>query len=113
MPSTSAGVWTAGSPLTVRADEIARDRIVTFRPALAYARPEMVSFAPGLTVFELRPIVNGVLVAACAAGVTAAPPDVAASAVGAAASEVAAIATTPASLRGEIRERLGNIGVSV
>ena len=36
-------------PVTVWADAIALDTIVRFRPALAYASPEMVSFAPGLT----------------------------------------------------------------
>ena len=100
MPSTSAGVWTAGTPLTVRDDMIALDRIVTFRPALAYASPEMVSFAPGLTVVELRPIVNGALFATCAAGAAAAPPDVAASAAGAAARAVAAIAPIAGELQG-------------
>jgi len=45
-----------------------------------------VSFAPGLTVVELTPIVNGALLATLAeAGAAAAPPDVAASAAGAAA----------------------------
>ena len=91
--------------MTVRADAIASDTIVRFRPALAYASPEMVSLAPGLTVVELRPIVNGELFVTCAAGATGAPPDDAASAAGAAARAVAAMAPIPASLRGEIRER--------
>src|SRR5579884_1106275 len=75
----------------------------------------MVSLAPGLTEFELRPIVNGVLTfAATAFGVTGAPPVVAASAVGAAARAVAAMAPRPASLKGETREREWlNIGISV
>src|ERR1700733_7447955 len=115
MPSTSAGVWTAGPPLPSRADEIASDMIVTFKPALAYASPEMVSLAPGLAELELRPIVNGALaLAGTALGVAAAPPDVAASAAGAAARAVAAMAPMPASLRDETREReLANIGISV
>src|ERR1700733_1197102 len=116
MPSTSAGVWTAGPPLPSRADEIASDMIVTFKPALAYASPEMVSLAPGLAELELRPIVNGALaLAGTALGVvTAAPPDVAASAAGAATRAVAAIAPMPASLRDEMRERgLGDIEISL
>src|ERR1700759_646284 len=106
MPSTSAGVWTAGTPLTVRADANASDVIVRFKPALAYASPETVSFAPGLSVVERPPIVNGALFVTCeGTGATGAPPDVAASAVGAAA--IAAAAATPmqASLRVEIRDQ--------
>src|ERR1700733_2347127 len=114
MPSTSAGVCTAGTPLTERDEEIALDVIVRFSPARAYASPEMVSFAPGFTVVALRPIVNGALLATFAeAGVAAAPPDVAASAAGAPAKAVAASAPMPASLKEEIREREWNIGVSV
>ena len=89
-----------GDCLTVRADAIASDTIVRFRPALANASPEIVTLAPGLTVVELRPIVNGELFVTCAAGATGAPPDDAASAAGAAARAVAAMAPMPASLRG-------------
>src|ERR1700733_2263664 len=115
MPSTSAGVWTAGMPFTSRADEIALDRMVRFVPALAYASPEMSSFAPGCTVVALRPIVNGELCAACAVSDgTGAPPDVAARAVGATARAVAAMAPIPATLKEEIRERdVGIIVVSI
>src|ERR1700759_2414158 len=114
MPPTSAGVWTAGMPFTVCPDMIASDRIVRFRPALAYASPEMVSLAPGLTVVALRPIVNGALTfAGTAFAGTAAPPDVAASAAGAPARAVAAIAPTAASLRDEGHAVLGNIGISI
>src|SRR5215469_12882122 len=102
MPSTSAGVWTAGTPLTVRAEAIASDVIVRFKPARAYASPDTVSCAPGFTVVALRPIVNGALFVTCAAAGTAAPPEAEASAAGAAARAAAAIAPTPASLRGEM-----------
>ena len=100
-------------PLTVRADAIASDRIVTFSPARAYASPEIVSFAPGFTVVALRPIVNGELFVTWAmAGEIAAPPFVAASAVGATARAVAAMTPMPASLRDEVMG-LVNIGISV
>src|ERR1700729_3892600 len=111
MPSTSAGVWTAGTPPTVRADAIALEVMVRFRPARAKASPDTVIFWPGLTVVALRPMVNGALLACAMAGVTGAPPDVAARADGAPARAVAAIAPTPASLRGEMRKRdWGNMG---
>src|SRR5215469_10821863 len=101
MPSTSAGVWTAGTPLTVRAEAIASDVIVRFKPARAYASPDTVSRAPGFTVVALRPIVNGALFVTCAGGATAAPPEDDASAAGAAASAAAAITPMLASLTGE------------
>lgn len=87
---------------------------MSFNPALANASPEIVSLAPGVTVVELRPIVNGKLFVTCAAAdVTGAPPDDAASAVGAAARAVAAMAPMLASLRDDRRAGLGNIEISV
>ena len=53
----------------------------------------------------LSPIVNGALLAYTIAGVTPAPPDGAASAVGAPARAVTAMAPIPASFSGEMRER--------
>ena len=53
MPSTSAGVWTAGIPATARDEAIASDVIVRFRPALAYASPEMVKAAEARGDFEV------------------------------------------------------------
>ena len=89
---------TAGIPDTLREDEIARDMIVRFSPARAYASPEIVIFWPGLTVEALTPSVNGALLAVAAEAAAGAPPEVAASVVGAATKAVAAMAPTPAQL---------------
>src|ERR1700721_2920418 len=109
MPSTRAGVWTAGMPATAREDEMAGDMTVRFLPALAYASPEIVIFWPGVTVLELTPRVNGALFTCAAEPVTEAPPEVAANETGATARAVIAMAPTPASFA--MRE-LNDIGIS-